>query len=146
MRKRRTVILLGTLAVGCVFLAMCISVRTSPEEERMANFKYFRDVLGPIVLQYATRHGHAPLTFEEAHQESGVRLSHRGDAFGNGFVYRRIADDCFCFVTPGWDSDPKAAAGPWVVVRYMNGKWSNYESSSVPGSSTDGVPVQRLPY
>ena len=52
------------------------------DEGRARNISYMRDRLAPIILEFERKHATVPDLFSEAHEESGVRLPHRGDYYG----------------------------------------------------------------
>lgn len=106
------------LLVALFVLSGC---RRAEAARRAENCHYMQETLGPLVLEYAARYHAMPETFDEALQESGVTLAHRGDAFGGSLVYRKTGDTAFYFLAYGPDGVDDAGAGDDLQVVYEAG-------------------------
>ncbi|WP_407896255.1 hypothetical protein [Scytonema sp. NUACC26] len=93
-----------------IFLAfLLVACYTSPKQQRFQNCSYIKEKLGKIILDFHKKYDRIPFSFEEAHKDSQVILSNRGDALSNSLIYGKTGENSFYFLSYG-----------------MNGKFESY--------------------
>ena len=121
------------ISATCLLLIGCSSQWSTNEE--------YLDYLASIVIDYQSKQGAVPESFENAHNASNVVLPNRGDKYGRTLVYFNFPPDAFMFRSYGTNQKDDLGFEDDLDVYYIKTKKTN-RSNFISHIKTQNDPLQ----